>query len=244
MNRDAEKPVAVNQDSACMTSPQTEAAPPLQSSPSASSPALKLTNVEESWRGFSPQIVLERLFTLYERELMSYFLHKRASEEDAKDLAQETWLQARKSVERSSFDGQSKARSWLFSIARHVWFHHRRKNRNWETTSPNDAEEGEENQLLDDSGCNEVAETAHLDGLKSLLRATLQSHPWESLLFECLDRDCSLRWFAENTDIPLRTVTRLRSHIATVASRLGMGGGYVTLIGAGAPDDDSVFLGA
>lgn len=58
----------------------------------------------------------DRLVSVHQRELLS-FLGARVAPEDLDDLMQETWVSAWTSL--GSFDGRSRFKTWLFSIALH-----------------------------------------------------------------------------------------------------------------------------
>jgi RNA polymerase sigma-70 factor (ECF subfamily) len=71
-------------------------------------------------------------------KLIAMFRRAGASSEEARDLAQETLLQAHRGL--ASFHEHSRLDTWVCSIAKHVWLHHwrarGRQKRRLEGTSP------------------------------------------------------------------------------------------------------------
>jgi len=67
------------------------------------------------------QQLLENLFLTYYREVYLYLYSLCRDSGLAEDLAGETFLEAVRSI--TTFKGQSDPKTWLFSIARHRWFH-------------------------------------------------------------------------------------------------------------------------
>ena len=62
---------------------------------------------------------IEKLYEQHKQELYTYLLWLTHDSAMAEDLLQETFVQAISSLEK--FRGQSSVRTWLFSIARHLW---------------------------------------------------------------------------------------------------------------------------
>jgi len=76
--------------------------------------------------------LLEELFSRYHKEVYSYVYSLCRDTALAEDLVSETFLEAVKSI--PSFRGDADIRTWLFSIARHRWYHYlRQKNTRPET---------------------------------------------------------------------------------------------------------------
>lgn len=77
--------------------------------------------VEEGARGVSVarEELFRGLFDAHFRAVSGYFAARGTSLDDALDLAQETFLQAYRGLDR--FRGEASAKTWLFSIARNVW---------------------------------------------------------------------------------------------------------------------------
>ncbi|MDO5541106.1 MAG: RNA polymerase sigma factor [Eubacteriales bacterium] len=69
----------------------------------------------------------EKIYIEYSTELYRYFLSLTHSSTDAEDLLSETFIRALKKL--PSFRGDSSVRTWLYSIARNVWFEFIRKSR-------------------------------------------------------------------------------------------------------------------
>ena len=67
---------------------------------------------------------VEDLFTLYYKDIYGYLFHLSRDACLAEDLASEVFLEAVRSA--AAFRGESDVKTWLFSIARHRWFHYLR----------------------------------------------------------------------------------------------------------------------
>lgn len=70
---------------------------------------------------------MERLYHLHKEELYRYLLGLTRDPEQAKDLVQETFLQAMLGIAR--FRGESSVRTWLFAIGRNLWLKQLRRKR-------------------------------------------------------------------------------------------------------------------
>lgn len=66
------------------------------------------------------------LYRLHSKELFHYLLYLTNDYSLAEELVQETFYQAFKSIHR--FQGKSKVRTWLYQIAKHVYYKHLKKN--------------------------------------------------------------------------------------------------------------------
>ena len=67
------------------------------------------------------QELLKKLFSAYYRVVYLYLYSLCRDKDLAEDLAGETFLEAVRSI--TGFRGQADPKTWLFSIARHRWFH-------------------------------------------------------------------------------------------------------------------------
>ncbi len=80
---------------------------------------------------------LEKLFLQYHREVYSYLYSLSHDAALSEDLASEVFVEVVKSL--VTFQAKSDIKTWIFSIARHKWFHHlRSKNRTIQTEQFND----------------------------------------------------------------------------------------------------------
>jgi RNA polymerase sigma-70 factor, ECF subfamily len=77
----------------------------------------------------SVQATSEDLFRQYYPPLKSYLYRMTASEEDAEDLAAETFVRVLKHLE--SFEGKSSIKTWIFSIATNLARDHFRAQKRW-----------------------------------------------------------------------------------------------------------------
>ena len=76
--------------------------------------------------------LLQELFARYQRDVYRYLYHLSRNAALSEELTAETFLEVVQSVHR--FRGDSDVKTWLFSIARHRWFAHlRRQHRQVET---------------------------------------------------------------------------------------------------------------
>ena len=69
--------------------------------------------------------LLEELFTQYYKAVYSYLYSLCRNAGLSEDLASEVFLEVVTSI--GSFRGEADIKTWLFSIARHKWYHHLRK---------------------------------------------------------------------------------------------------------------------
>ena len=65
------------------------------------------------------EIEFEELFREFYRPVLKFLARRGCSQEESKDLAQETFLRAHRSFR--SFRGEAKPSTWLFGIALNVW---------------------------------------------------------------------------------------------------------------------------
>ncbi len=70
---------------------------------------------------------IEALYKAYSDDIYKHLCWLTHNPDLSEDLLQETFLQAIGSIR--SFRGDSSVKTWLFSIARHVWIGHLRKSR-------------------------------------------------------------------------------------------------------------------
>jgi RNA polymerase sigma-70 factor (ECF subfamily) len=68
----------------------------------------------------------KELYRLHSKQLFSYLFYLTNDRSLAEELVQETFYQAFKSIHR--FKGNSKIKTWLFQIAKHVYYKHLKKN--------------------------------------------------------------------------------------------------------------------
>lgn len=72
-------------------------------------------------------IDIECLYKEYHKDIFNHLIWLTHNPDLSEDLLQETFLQAMRSIH--SFRGDSSVKTWLFSIARHLWIGHLRKNK-------------------------------------------------------------------------------------------------------------------
>lgn len=70
---------------------------------------------------------IKELYRIHSKELFNYLLYLTNDNSLAEELMQETFLQAFTAIHR--FKGKSKVRTWLYQIAKHVYYKHQKKNR-------------------------------------------------------------------------------------------------------------------
>lgn len=70
---------------------------------------------------------MELLFRAHAGRLKAFFRRRRMSDEEAADLLQETFIKVHRAAHQ--FQGQAKASTWLWSIARHCLLDHLRARR-------------------------------------------------------------------------------------------------------------------
>lgn len=76
--------------------------------------------------------LLEELFNLYYKDVYSYLYSLSHDVSLSEELTADVFLDVVKSI--SSFRGEANIKTWLFSIARHKWYHYlRKKNKEIET---------------------------------------------------------------------------------------------------------------
>lgn len=71
--------------------------------------------------------LLHELFSCYQREVFAYLFSLCHNADLAEELTADTFLEAVKSLCR--FRGDSDEKTWLFSVARHRWYHYLQKHR-------------------------------------------------------------------------------------------------------------------
>lgn len=69
--------------------------------------------------------LLEELFAIYHRDVYNYLYSLSHDAALSEDLTSEVFLQVVKSI--GGFRGEADIKTWLFSIARHQWYHYLRK---------------------------------------------------------------------------------------------------------------------
>lgn len=69
--------------------------------------------------------LLEELFAMYYKDVYRYLYSLSHDASLSEDLASEVFLEIVKSV--ALFRGEADIRTWIFSVARHRWFHYLRK---------------------------------------------------------------------------------------------------------------------
>lgn len=105
---------------------------------------------------------IEFLYEEHKQELYSYLLWLTHDRLLAEDLLQETFVQAITSLER--FQKNSSVRTWLFSIARHLWLRHLRAKK------PDSLPEELLGTLADDSMPGLLADRQTLRRIEQLLQ--------------------------------------------------------------------------
>lgn len=75
-----------------------------------------------------PDITTQEMYAQYAKPVYHFLLRLSGNPHDAEDLTAETFLRALKAL--PSFRGECKLQTWLFQIAKHVWYQElaRRKN--------------------------------------------------------------------------------------------------------------------
>lgn len=68
---------------------------------------------------------IEKLYILYKRDIYMYLLSLTHNPDLSEDLLSETFVKAISSI--GNFKGESSVKTWLFSIARNLWFQQIRK---------------------------------------------------------------------------------------------------------------------
>lgn len=68
----------------------------------------------------------KKLYEIYSKDLLNYLFYLTNDHSLAEELVQETFYQAFLSIHR--FQGKSKVKTWLFQIAKHVYYKHLKKN--------------------------------------------------------------------------------------------------------------------
>ncbi len=68
---------------------------------------------------------LEELFFQYQKDVYRYLYHLCGDAALAEDLTSEVFLEVVRSI--AGFRGEADLKTWLFSIARHRWYHYLRK---------------------------------------------------------------------------------------------------------------------
>jgi RNA polymerase sigma-70 factor (ECF subfamily) len=73
----------------------------------------------------------KELYELYSKDLFNYLYYLTNDSSLAEELVQEIFYQAFKSIHR--FQGKSKVRTWLYQIAKHVYYKHLKKNHSYKS---------------------------------------------------------------------------------------------------------------
>lgn len=68
---------------------------------------------------------IEELYILYKKDIYFYLFSLTHNHTLSEDLLSETFVNAMRSI--AGFKGQSSVKTWLFSISRHLWLQHIRK---------------------------------------------------------------------------------------------------------------------
>lgn len=71
--------------------------------------------------------MIKQLYEQYKQDIYGYLFSLTHNASLSEDLLSETFLAALTAIAR--FEGQSDLKTWLFSIARHKWYEHLRKQR-------------------------------------------------------------------------------------------------------------------
>lgn len=71
---------------------------------------------------------LHEIYEKYSSDLYSFILRMCCNEQLAKDILQDTMLKAMTSAE--SFNGSCSVRTWLYTIAKNLWYDHLKKSEN------------------------------------------------------------------------------------------------------------------
>lgn len=108
----------------------------------------------------------DRLFRDYYRPIFTFFRNRGFSREEAEEFAQESFLQAYKSWNR--FRGDSTAKTWLFGIAKNIWFNAQRDQARLKRVSIEEVPL----EVLEDEGNRKVPST-ETEGLPSPLDDSL-----------------------------------------------------------------------
>lgn len=72
-----------------------------------------------------PDITIQNLYQQYKNDVYAYMISITHDKLLSEDLTSETFLGAIKSI--PAYKGDSDVKTWLFSIARHKWYEHLRK---------------------------------------------------------------------------------------------------------------------
>lgn len=166
----------------------------------------------EEWTG---EQLFRELFELYYLKVVHFFARREFSAEDARDLAQDTFLRVYASID--SLRTRESARAWLFSVAMNVYRNQLRKTaagkRTGEETSFEGAD-GREAGSIGAAGAGEAAgEGDSLDALISrerdeLLRKALGELPprMRQAVFLRLDGDLTYREIAVIMQVSVETI--------------------------------------
>ena len=76
--------------------------------------------------------LLTELFNQYYKDVYTYLYSMSQNPSLSEDLASEVFVEVVKSI--AAFRGESDIKTWLFAIARHKWFAHLRKEKNYPQT--------------------------------------------------------------------------------------------------------------
>lgn len=131
----------------------------------------------------------EEILRKYQSPIRAFFRKMCGGDEElASDLAQETFLKAYRGI--SSFNGQAKFLTWLYAIAKNVYFEHLRRGEKFE-------------ELAEDETATATPSDSHLD----IAKCMLQLSPEERMVLTLSYTDgLSQTEVAELLNMPLGTV--------------------------------------
>lgn len=110
--------------------------------------------------------MIKDLYEKYKKDIFAYLINITHDKTLSEDLTSETFLSAIKSL--ANFKGKSSIKTWLFSIARHKWYEHLRREKDtrsldifiqyyiWEDSSP-------ENLLFENELSNRIIELLSIE---------------------------------------------------------------------------------
>lgn len=149
---------------------------------------------------------IEQHFKDYYPALKSYLYRMTASEDDAKDLASETFLRVMKNLD--SFEGRSSIKTWIFAIATNLARDHFRAQRRW----PVDAQD----QAKKAASLREIKEDIqNLQRLNPELKYEIKEHI--DFCFTCMMKTLSLE---QQMVLMLKNIYDFKVHeIATILGK-------------------------
>lgn len=168
----------------------------------------------------------QRLFDQYYRPVYYFFLRRGMSDEDARDLAQETFFRVYKGME--GYRGDAQVQSWLFQIATNLWKNQVRhetagKRKAWEVSLEGAMEKGFE-PVTPLSPVRGAAPPGPLTGLLAAEEVQVLRQAFEDLppqMRRCvmlrIDQDLKYREIAAVMQISIDAV---KSHLGQARDRL------------------------